>query len=255
MYDILQDIGGRPYMEDTVLINENFVNDIKLYCVFDGHGGDFVAKYMMNKYSNILLEKIRENLGTIPDMMFQSIKEVILQIPKDDSMTCGTTYLIVLKYGELLFVANGGDCRAIINDDVNVKQITIDHKPNLKREYDRIYASGGFVTFNENDVPRVNGNLAISKSIGDFYLYPHVTWIPDIFMTQISKNNHLLVIASDGLWDVMSNEDVMNIYINNIRNNDNKITKAIIQNSSQECLRMARERGSTDNFTLLVTTI
>lgn len=255
MYDILQDIGGRPYMEDTVVINEQFINDIKLYCVFDGHGGDYASKFVMNKYSNILLEIIRNNVGSVPDMLFMSLKEVVRQISKEEAMTCGTTFLIALKVGEVLFIANGGDCRAIINEDIGVKQITIDHKPNLKREYDRIYSEGGFVTFNEYDVPRVNGNLAISRSIGDFYLYPYVTWVPDVYITQVGNNNNLLIIASDGLWDVMSNEDVMNIYMKNISNNKNKITKSILQNSSQECLRIARQRGSTDNFTILATTV
>lgn len=253
MYCVVTDIGGRSYMEDTHIIRENLLHKLDLYCVFDGHGGDFVSNYLRDNYENILKEKIRENRFTITDVLVRSLQEVIKKIPKEQAFTCGSTCLVALKYGEVIFIANAGDCRAIMNDDLNVMPITVDHKPNLKREYDRILAlEGGHVTFHPLDVPRVNGNLAVSRSVGDFYLHPWVTWVPDIYVVKVNNNNNIVILASDGIWDTMSNYDVNKIFIDNIVKNDNTITKDVLNTASHECLREARRKGSTDNITLLV---
>ena len=255
MHVVVTSIGGRPYMEDTHIVIEKLINNIDLYCVFDGHGGAFVAEYLRDHYADTLKEIIRNNAHSIPDMLFHSIQNIVANIPKDKSFHCGSTFLIALKYGEVLFIANGGDCRAIMNSDINVQPITTDHKPSLQREYERIIGGGGFVTFNPMDAPRVNGNLAVSRSVGDFYLYPHVTWVPDIYIVKLDSKNNLLVMASDGLWDTMSNEEVNNIFISNIVKNNNTITYNILHDSANECMEMARTKGSTDNITILVTTL
>ena len=255
MHIVVQNIGGRDYMEDTFIVSEKIINNIDLYCVFDGHGGDFVANFLKNNYTNILTEIIRENQHSIPDMIFKSFQEVVKRIPKEQSMHCGSTALVALKYGEVLFIANAGDCRAIINKNSQVIPITVDHKPNLKKEYDRIQQNGGFVTFNQYDAPRVNGNLAVSRSIGDFALYPHVTWVPDIYITKLEPFNNYLILASDGLWDTMNNEDVNNIYTKHITENKDIINYEVLKESTMESLQTARIKGSTDNITILVTTL
>lgn len=255
MHLVLNTIGGRPYMEDTYIIEEKFIHNMDLNCIFDGHGGDFVANYLRDNYTNKLKEVLRENKASIPDMLFASIQDTIRAIPKDQSMNCGSTYLIALKYGETLFIANGGDCRAIINSNEEAIEITIDHKPSLQREHDRIKEVGGFVTFNPNDAPRVNGMLAVSRGIGDFFLYPKFTWVPDIYVAHITEKNHYLIMASDGLWDTMSNKDVNHIFISAIIKNNNTITKQVLEEAAKECITIAQQRGSQDNITILVTTI
>lgn len=255
MHVVVKSIGGRPYMEDTSIVYEKLVNNIDLYCVFDGHGGDFVAEYLRDNYADVLKEIIRANSESIPDMLFHSIQKIISIIPKNESFQCGSTFLIALKNGDILYIANGGDCRAIMNSDIYTQAITIDHKPALQREYDRIISGGGFVTFNPQDAPRVNGNLAVSRSVGDFYLYPHVTWVPDIYILHLKQHNNYLIMASDGLWDTMSNEEVNNIFVTKIVNNNNTITKELLDDAASDCMRVAREKGSTDNITILVTTL
>jgi serine/threonine protein phosphatase PrpC len=255
MHIVLDTIGGRPYMEDTYIIGEKFIQNMDLYCIFDGHGGDFVSNYLRDNYTHKLREALRENKGSIPDMMFSSIQDTIRAIPKDESMHCGSTYLIALKYGEIVYIANGGDCRAIMNVNDEAKEITVDHKPALQKEYDRIRGVGGFVTFTPGDAPRVDGILAVSRSIGDFSLYPKVTWVPDIYITHVTDNNHFLIMASDGLWDTMSNKDVNDIFISAIVQNNSVITKEVLEVAARECMTMAQRKGSQDNITILVATI
>ena len=242
-------------MEDTYIIEENFIHNMDLFCVFDGQGGDFVANYLRDNYTYKLREVLRENKGSIPEMLFASIQDIVKAIPKDQSMNCGSTYLIALKYGDVLFIANGGDCRAIMNSNEVAKEITVDHKPSLQREHDRIKEVGGFVTFNPNDAPRVNGMLAVSRGLGDFFLYPKFTWVPDIYVTHINDNNNFLIMASDGLWDTMSNKDVNDIFISLIVKNNNIITKQVLEEAARECMKIAQQRGSQDNITILATTI
>ena len=248
MHIVLQDIGSRPYMEDTCIVSEKFINGMDLYCVFDGHGGDFVANYMRDNYEAVLKEIIRENTGSISDMLFMSIQKMASKLPLDQAQRCGSTYLIALKYGEVLYIVNGGDCRAVIDIDGKAHAITQDHKPELDRERNRIYKYGGHVTpASHFDVARVNGSLAVSRSIGDVELYPLVTWVPDIYIVRLQKEkNKLLILASDGVWDTLSNKDVIDIFHQYAGNTEEAAKYAMIT---------ARQRGSGDNITICAITL
>lgn len=75
----------------------------------------------------------------------------------------GTTAITVLIKDDKLFCANAGDSRAIGCKNGEVESLSFDHKPNNPDEMDRIYRAGGWVELN-----RVNGNLALSRALGDF---------------------------------------------------------------------------------------
>lgn len=246
MHVVVQDIGYRPYMEDTCIASPKFIHNMDLYCVFDGHGGEYVSFYLKEKYEAILKEILRENVGTINDMLFLSVQKIAKQISHDQAQHCGSTLLIALRYGQTLYVANAGDCRAIVDFEGSVRQITQDHKPDTDTEKARIAKYGGFVSpASSEDVPRVNGQLAVSRSIGDIALYPHVTWVPDVYIVKLQpKKNTVLVLASDGIWDTMSNEDVMELFKNA---NDASTMKF----AAQRCMNEAQRRGSRDNMTVL----
>jgi len=94
MHIVVQNIGGREYMEDTFIVSEKLIHNIDLFCVFDGHGGDFVANYLKNNYADILKEILKENQHSITDMLFQSFQELVKRIPKEQSMHCGSTALV-----------------------------------------------------------------------------------------------------------------------------------------------------------------
>lgn len=110
-------------------------------------------------------------------------------------------------------VANVGDSRCVLGSGTSVISFTEDHKPNLPEEKQRIENAGGFVQFN-----RVNGELAMSRAIGDFRYKPSdkdlakheymVISYPDIAIHRRTVNDNNMVLACDGVFDVLTNEEV-----------------------------------------------
>ncbi len=91
-------------------------------------------------------------------------------------------------------------------------ELSVDHKPYTPSEQARIEAAGGTVS-----MKRVNGDLAVSRALGDF-VYKHsrelpaerqqVSPEPEFIVKERSAEDQFLILACDGIWDVMSNEDV-----------------------------------------------
>lgn len=121
---------------------------------------------------------------------------------------------MLLKHDKTLYIANAGDSRALLcRSDYLVEALSIDHKPYLDFEFDRIVAAGGFVT----KEGRVNGNLNLSRSIGDLKYKQNpnipkyaqlISAEPDIKVVNIddTETDAFVLIACDGIFDVMSNE-------------------------------------------------
>lgn len=124
--------------------------------------------------------------------------------PLDD----GTTAVAALFLGDRIYVANVGDSRAIlVKRSGRVEALSDDHKPNRPDEAKRIRSLGGRVLF--HGVWRVNGILAVSRAIGDRILKQFVTGVPEIKSCRISPSTDAyVVLASDGLWDTLTHEDV-----------------------------------------------
>lgn len=114
-----------------------------------------------------------------------------------------------------ILVANVGDCRMIVWKEESAHRITKDHKPNDEVERARIEGLGGEVTSTElpngTVTYRVNGILAVARAFGDFQLEPFITAAPDVFHTNISGDEEYIVIACDGLWDVLKDHEVVQI--------------------------------------------
>lgn len=117
------------------------------------------------------------------------------------------------KQYRLSFQANVGDSRAVASFGGRVDALSLDHKPSNEAESKRIVAAGGWVEFN-----RVNGNLALSRALGDFVFKRNdkksqqeqiVTAYPDVQVRDINEELEFVVIACDGIWDVMTNEEVV----------------------------------------------
>ena len=97
-------------------------------------------------------------------------------------------------------LANTGDSRAILSRNHTGLDITKDHKPHDEEELQRIERAGGRVTW--EGIPRVNGNLALSRSLGDRSERPAVVATPDLFVLDVSQQDEFIVMATDGLWCV-----------------------------------------------------
>jgi protein phosphatase 2C family protein 2/3 len=106
-----------------------------------------------------------------------------------------------------------GDSRSIASVRGRVQNLSYDHKPNNELESKRIIAAGGWVEFN-----RVNGNLALSRALGDFVFKKNeskraeeqiVTAFPDVEIKELTNDHEFILLACDGIWDVLSNEEVL----------------------------------------------
>lgn len=243
MFNIITDQGLRPHDEDRHDVFYNIYKNLHYFAIFDGHGGDAVSTFLKIYFKDIIKNELLQNNGqNIEQCLMRSFSKMNEIIPRNIGITTGSTALVIIKSQDKIYIANIGDCRAITNFKNKALPITIDHKPNLKREYERITKLGGLVLFDNYGTPRVNGNLAVSRSFGDFYLSPYVTWTPDIFTVDLNNNNNFLVACSDGLTDTLSNQEIVDIVFKNNKN---------LNSTCIELLKTARLKGSGDNITVL----
>ena len=130
------------------------------------------------------------------------------------SWSIGTTAVLALITADKrIIVANAGDSRAVLCRGGQAIPLSHDHKPFIKVEHDRIVGAGGFV-----QAGRVNGNLALSRAIGDHEFKQNtslpierqmVTCVPDIISEKIKNDDEFMVIACDGIWDSLSSAEVV----------------------------------------------
>jgi len=259
MLFVLEDVGARDYQEDRHAIFFNIFNDINYYGVFDGHGDEKVAVFMKLYFKDILVSELSKgdvNGKSIPECLFLSFQRLQTLLPKSIATYAGTTALVLLHHKDMLYVANVGDSRAILCNGKRAIGITEDHKPSAKKELERIQSVGGSVTIDPYGVPRVNGSLALSRAIGDLYLAPAVSWVPDIYTIKLESMSKYVVAASDGLWDVFDNQEVVNHlngFLSDVKLQANP--KSVLSSACISLLKKARERRSGDNITILMLVI
>uniref|UniRef100_A0A7S3QPN3 PPM-type phosphatase domain-containing protein n=1 Tax=Dunaliella tertiolecta TaxID=3047 RepID=A0A7S3QPN3_DUNTE len=137
--------------------------------------------------------------------------------PDDNMVQAGCTAVVAIKCGDKLYVANAGDSRGVLCRGSTAVPLSEDHKPASERERSRIIAAGGFLS-EIGGVCRVNGNLNLSRAIGDLKYKSStelpakdqiITAEPDICQITLTPEDRFFVLACDGIWDVMSNQDVV----------------------------------------------
>jgi len=216
--------GWRLEMEDAHVAESNVAGkQIGLFAVFDGHAGKnaayHAAKHMTRMFS---LQECFQRTEPSPDDLGEALAETyfdldedMLQIPAfhDGTDHSGATALSVCITETHYIFANAGDSRGILVGGPSGTVIfsTQDHKPDNPEEIDRITKAGAQV-FEK----RVNGDLAVSRALGDFFykrvpdkspMDQPVTAKPDV--TIVPRNietDQFLVLACDGIWDVMNND-------------------------------------------------
>lgn len=186
------------------------------FAVYDGHGGAKIAQYAGKHLHKFILQRPEYKEGSIPDAMKQGFLDVDTAMLEDEALKdemAGTTAVSVLIKDNTLFCANVGDSRAIASIGGRVEPLSYDHKPSNYGEKKRIVAAGGWVEYN-----RVNGNLALSRALGDFIFKKNqrvrpeeqiVTAFPDVEVKLVTPDWEFIVLACDGIWDVMTNEEVV----------------------------------------------
>lgn len=253
--------GHRDHMEDTkriVKINLSKITNCYLVILCDGHSGDKCSNYVVDILPKIL-EKVLQDLRPNENLKYVNklITKVILKIDsiyeKYNDLS-GTTCVFSIFLDDKLYIINIGDSRCIISNLANeINLATIDHKPNLTKEYNRIIKNNGNIY--NFDVPRVYiselvHGLAISRVIGDIHYKKKNIVIanPDIYLRPNLLNNEFMLLASDGLWDVMSNLEVTKFV-------SSKIKKMPLKIISKKLVEYALQKGSMDNITVIIVII
>ena len=260
-------LGNRDKNEDELdIINNLNNNNVNYYnclytSIFDGHGGDKISKYIKNNLSKYIINNNSEDIKPTKDYskyiikVFENIqKELINNNVKANSM--GSTSLTSIIYNKnnkyFLKIINLGDCRVILCNKYNIGiQLSNDHKPDKPSEYLRITKLGGVIEYSKNDDPRISG-LSVSKCFGDLDC-KYISQTPDIFDYKL-KNDKFIVLGCDGLWDVLSNQDVIDFIIKELWNiKDLKdYTNKSDKNIAYKLGEYAISKGSMDNISIII---
>ena len=160
--------------------------------------------------------------------------------------TSGSCAVVALIVNDVLYVANVGDCRAVVSINGEAKALTRDHKATDPVEKERVVKAGGFVRGK-----RVFGLLAVTRSLGDFEYKLHdtsgtVIATPETYTEKLTQDHKALILACDGLWDVLSNREVVEFV--SVALNDGRNGEEIAQSLAE----MAISRGSNDDITVIV---
>ncbi|XP_071696619.1 probable protein phosphatase 2C 52 isoform X2 [Rutidosis leptorrhynchoides] len=252
--------GRKGINQDAMIVWEDFMAEDVTFCgVFDGHGphGHLVARKVRdtlpvklfsyldsyeskkNQSSSICCngdpaaleevdcEKDKSELLYREAFLksYKAMDKELKSLPNLDCFCSGSTAVSIIKQGSDLFIGSIGDSRAVMaskdtNDSLVAIQLTVDLKPDLPREAERIKRCKGrvFALQDEPEVSRVwlpfddAPGLAMARAFGDFCLKEYgVISIPEVSHRILTESDKFIVLASDGIWDVLSNEQVVEI--------------------------------------------
>lgn len=248
------DIGHRPTNEDMHVLEHIYVDhlggDVVMAGVFDGHGGSQVARALASELGKFLSKELNAKLTSDrPSAVSNVLVQAIVQFDenlRDRKLIAGSTLTMVLVTRNYIYSANVGDSRIVVfTPKGRLLLETKDHKPSDPDEKNRIEAAGGRVV-DIFGVPRVNGNLSLSRAIGDFSQEDKplggqysISNIADVLYIERTEPVFIL-LACDGVWDVLNTEEVVSLAIGS----DADWCKNIID--------LSLARNTRDNLTVML---
>ncbi|XP_065073588.1 probable protein phosphatase 2C T23F11.1 [Ochlerotatus camptorhynchus] len=252
--------GWRIHMEDSHTHILSLPDDpgTAFFAVYDGHGGANVAQYAGKHLHKFVTKRPEygDDLKRALQRGFLDIDEAMLNDESLKEQMAGSTAVAVMVKNDRLYCANAGDSRAIACINGKLDVLSFDHKPNNASELERIKRAGGYVEYN-----RVNGYLALSRALGDFSLKRNgdklpeeqvVTAYPDVEERAVSEGFEFMVIACDGIWDVLPSQSVMEFVLTEIA--QGIYPQNICENLMTRCLAPDCQMGGIggDNMTVII---
>lgn len=235
--------GKRKDMEDTYC--RYAMQNSNLYAVFDGHGGSQVA----TQAAHLLPLTFDTALG-LPAAI-TAVDELLCPDTRDE---VGSTVVAAVVDPGYIYIAHAGDSRAVLVNGGDVRFSTTDHKADNEAEADRIRANGGSV-FYYHGALRVGGQLVMTRALGDHALRSAgVTAEADTICMDRLLGDDLLILATDGLWDVMQNQEAASLVCRCMQRAAEKgVTRsAALRIAATVLTRAAIKRGSSDDVTAMV---
>jgi len=255
--------GWRMHMEDahTVELELPGRPGVSFFAVFDGHGGKTVAQAS----GPLILSKIVDTEAyksgdQSPEVLGEALTQGLFSLDtaiksKFPALAAGhdrsgSTVITAFTTPKHIVIGNCGDSRALVARNNAVLFASDDHKPSNAGEMKRIQEAGGYVEMN-----RVCGNLAVSRALGDFEFKDRpdlpaekqkICCHADVTVLDRNDADEFLLLACDGIWDVISNEGIV-IFVNYYLERGRK-PEEIVELILDYCLDM----GSKDNMSAMI---
>lgn len=196
---------------EALIVKPPLDKHVAFYGVYDGHGGHLAADFTGVYLHRLVAGTDAYRKGDYVEALtqgFLACDQAILRAPlmQADESGCATTTALVTP--SHVYCANAGDSRTVLGSEGYAIALLFDHKPNNDGELARISAAGGYVSMG-----RVNGNLALSRGIGDFEFKKNlalpaeeqiVTCMPEVIKREIDYvKDEFIILACDGIWDCL----------------------------------------------------
>jgi serine/threonine protein phosphatase PrpC len=246
-------INRRDVMEDAHAIQIDDAYQPAYVGVFDGHCGGMASKWAAKHLHEHVLSngKLNDAFLDADEALRERSTSCFGLFDTDRSGTTAAIALLTHNGSSFnLTTAHCGDSRIVTCDDWNVETQTfdtlvetIDHKPGAPAERQRIQALGGSVSQFEGRGPlRVAGDLSVSRSLGDFRYKRYIPSTPDVSSVRKLSRQAQVVLACDGLFDVVTGQDVADVLAQAAEPRD-AVTRLY---------ELAVTHGSLDNITILL---
>lgn len=275
----------RNKMEDVHTYIANFAErvDWGYFAIFDGHAGKDTARWCGNNLHTLLEEEIEKSnndassppatpitdKNDLRDDLYKCFIKADELIEKGGQGKSGCTAAVAVlrwessidkpllhtktenggkfdfkpteNHKRMLYTSNVGDLRIVLYRAGKAYRLTYDHKATDIHEISRIEENGGLVLKN-----RVNGMLAVTRSLGDTYMKQLVIGIPFTTVTEIIADDEFIIIACDGVWDVMSDSHACKVVQESFRQGytPEQVAKKLCQ--------LAIDLSTTDNVTVMI---
>ncbi|KAF9353132.1 Protein phosphatase 2C 1 [Mortierella sp. AD094] len=239
----------RRTMEDThaFIYNYEGITGHGFFAIFDGHAGKAAADWCGQHFHEVF-GRILEEKADQPGVDFQELvsdtflavdQQLAEALQQGRSSGCTAIMAYIRKEGDkrVLYTGNVGDARAVLCHKEKAVRLSYDHKGSDHTEAQRILDVGGFVMNN-----RVNGVLAVTRALGDSSMKEFVIGAPYTTRTEIGPDNPYLILACDGLWDVCTDQEAV------------ELIKDVMcpTKASRVLLDHALQKFSTDNISVMV---
>lgn len=247
----------RKTMEDVHTYVENFASrlDWGYFGVFDGHAGNQASKWCGSHLHTVLEKKLLgDESEDVREVLNDSFIYADQHVNSDLGGNSGCTAAVGIlrwevpdsvpseqieleQHKRMLYTANVGDTRIVLCRNGHSVRLTYDHKASDILEMQRVEAAGGLIMRS-----RVNGMLAVTRSLGDKFFDSLVVGNPFTTSVEITTTDQFLIIACDGLWDVIEDQEACD----SIKDIDDA------NEAAKKLVRLALEKGTTDNVTVMV---
>jgi protein phosphatase 2C family protein 2/3 len=258
-YGVFDSQGFRESMEDEYFFVKDLdtfsskPSNLKPHCafgIFDGHCGKDAATFCKQNICKYLVKSnyFLSNIEKALEEGFLACDEALRRFTQEEdkgSPFAGCTANVAIVRENMITVANCGDSRAVLANEGKAIPMSEDHKPNRLDEKKRIEALGGSVEYG-----RIGGLLAVSRAFGDFEYKiggKHlVTAVPDVKSFTLQRNTDFIILACDGLWDVMSSSEAVKLSYQWLLETQN------LDRVCEKLVETALNRNSMDNITCMI---